>query len=281
MPDQDGIETFRRLKKEIPDSAVPVIFLTADISPEAETKCLQLGAMDFIRKPFTPEILLLRVKHILELSHLRKNLTDAVARKTGELERMSLHMVQALADTIDAKDRYTSGHSTRVADYAREIARRSGYTRAQQENVYMMALLHDIGKIGIPDAVIKNPGELNSEEYEQVRNHSRVGARILRRIEEIPNLYEGARWHHEWYDGTGYPDALAGESIPEPARIIAVADAYDAMSHERRYRSGMPDDEIRRELTDGRGTQFDPKFADIMLSMIDDGFVPESSEEES
>ena len=281
MPDQDGVETFRRVKKEIPESAVPVIFLTADISPEAETKCLQLGAMDFIRKPFTPEILLLRVQHILELSHLRKNLTDAVARKTGELERMSLHMVQALADTIDAKDRYTSGHSTRVADYAREIARRAGYTRAQQENVYMMALLHDIGKIAIPDAVINNPGELSSEEYEQVRVHSRVGARILRRIEEIPNLYEGARWHHEWYDGTGYPDALAGESIPEPARIIAVADAYDAMSHERRYRSGMPADEIRRELTDGRGTQFDPKFADIMLSMMDDGFVPESREEES
>ena len=280
MPDQDGLETFRRLKKEVPDSAVPVIFLTADISPEAETKCLQLGAMDFIRKPFTPEILLLRVQHILELSHLRKNLTDAVARKTGELERMSLHMVQALADTIDAKDRYTSGHSTRVADYAREIARRSGYTRAQQENVYMMALLHDIGKIAIPDAVINNPGELSSEEYEQVRVHSRVGARILRRIEEIPNLYEGARWHHEWYDGTGYPDGLAGESIPEHARIIAVADAYDAMSHERRYRSGMPAEDIRRELADGSGTQFDPKFADIMLSMMDDGYVPESAGDE-
>ena len=276
MPYPDGLETFRRIRKEFPEISPPVIFLTADSSPEAETKCLQLGAMDFIRKPFTPEILVLRVQHILELSHLRKNLTDAVTRKTAELERMSLHMVQALAETIDAKDRYTSGHSSRVAEYAREIARRNGYTPRQQENMYMIALLHDIGKIGIPDSVINNPGELTEAEYEKIKDHSRVGSRILRRIEEMPSLLEGARWHHEWYDGTGYPDGLVGESIPERARIIAVADAYDAMSHERRYRGGMPEEEIREELLNGRGTQFDPRFAEIMLSMMDDHFIPES-----
>ena len=274
MPDPDGMETFRIIRRDLPDAAVPVIFLTGDSSAESETKCLQFGAMDFIRKPFTPEILKVRVQHILELAHLRRNLAEAVSRKTAELEKMSLHMVQALAETIDAKDNYTSGHSTRVAEYAREIARRFGYSSHDQEEIYMMALLHDIGKIGIPDAVINNPGRLNDDEYEKIKTHSRVGARILRKIEEMPRLLEGARWHHEWYNGTGYPDGLAGEGIPECARIIAVADAYDAMSHDRRYRSGMPANEIRTELEKGKGTQFDPKFVDIMLAMMSDGFAP-------
>ena len=275
MPDPDGTETFRRIKQDFPNVASPVVILTADSSPEAETRCLQLGAMDFIRKPFIPDILLLRVRHILELAHLRRNLTQAVSRKTEELEKMSLHMVQALAETIDAKDTYTSGHSSRVAGYAREIARRCGYTLRQQEDIYMMALLHDIGKIGIPDSVINNTGRLNDEEFEMIKMHSSVGARILRKIEEMPLLLEGARWHHERYDGTGYPDRLAGEGIPEQARIISVADAYDAMSHERRYRKSMPESEIRKEIENGKGTQFDPKFADIMLSMMDDGFTVE------
>ncbi len=274
MPDPDGIETFRSIGREHPELSVPVIFLTADNSMEAETTCLQLGAMDFIRKPFTPDVLSLRIQHILELARLRLNLTEAVSRKTEEIESMSLHIVQALAETIDAKDNYTSGHSTRVAEYAREIARRAGYESRQQEEIYMMALLHDIGKIGIPDDVINNTGQLNDSEYEMVKSHSWVGARILRKIEEMPRLLEGARWHHEWYDGTGYPDGLAGESIPEPARIIAVADAYDAMSSERRYRSGMSETEIRKEIENGKGTQFDPRFADIMLSMMDEGFFP-------
>lgn len=274
MPDPDGMATFRKIRRDLPDASVPVIFLTADNSTDAETKCLQLGAMDFIRKPFTPEILTVRVQHILELAHLRMNLTEAVSRKTAELEKMSLHMVQALAETIDAKDSYTSGHSGRVAEYAREISRRAGYTPREQEEIYMMALLHDIGKIGIPDSVINNPGELSEEEYEKIKTHSRVGARILRKIEEMPRLLEGARWHHEWYNGTGYPDGLSGDGIPEPARIIAVADAYDAMSHDRRYRAGIAPEEIRKELETGKGIQFDPRFADIMLSMIDDGFAP-------
>ena len=276
MPDPDGIETFRRIKKELPNVLAPVIFLTGDSNPEAETRCLQMGALDFIRKPFTSEILTLRVRHILELAHLRKNLSEAVSRKTEEIEKMSLHMVQALAEAIDAKDSYTSGHSSRVAEYAREISRRFGYTAHQQEEIYKMALLHDIGKIGIPDTVINNTGKLNNEEYEKIKNHSRVGARILGRIEEMPRLLEGARWHHEWYDGSGYPDHLAGEAIPEHARIIAVADAYDAMSHDRRYRCRMPASDIRKEIENGKGVQFDPGFADIMLSMMDDGFTPVS-----
>ena len=181
-----------------------------------------------------------------------------------------MHVVQTLAEAIDAKDNYTNGHSTRVAKYAREIGRRYGYTTKQQEEIYMMSLLHDVGKIGIPDSVINKPGTLTPEEYEVIKTHSRVGARILRKIEEMPKLVEGARWHHERYDGKGYPDGLAGESIPEEARIIAVADAYDAMSSRRSYRDILPQEKVRSEIENGKGSQFDPAFAEIMLAMIDE-----------
>ena len=270
MPGIDGLETFRQMKRSFPEMTPPVIFLTADDSLESEAKCLELGAVDFVTKPFTPDVLTLRVKHTLELVHLQRNLSDAVARKTQENERLSMHVVQTLAEAIDAKDNYTNGHSARVAQYSREIARRYGYTTKQQEEIYMMGLLHDVGKIGIPDSVINKPGKLTPEEYEVIKTHSRVGARILRKIEEMPKLVEGARWHHERYDGKGYPDGLIGESIPEEARIIAVADAYDAMSSRRSYRDIFPQEKVRSEIENGKGTQFDPGFADIMLAMIDE-----------
>ena len=270
MPGIDGLETFRQMKRNYPEMTPPVIFLTADDSMENEAKCLELGAVDFVTKPFTPDVLTLRVNHTLELVHLQRNLSEAVARKTKENERLSMHVVQTLAEAIDAKDQYTNGHSTRVADYSREIARRHGYTTKMQEDIYMMGLLHDVGKIGIPDSVINKPGRLTPEEYEVIKTHSRIGARILRKIEEMPKLVEGARWHHERYDGKGYPDGLIGESIPEEARIIAVADAYDAMTSRRSYRDILPQEKVRSEIEGGKGSQFDPVFADIMLAMIDE-----------
>ena len=134
----------------------------------------------------------------------------------------------------------------------------------------MMGLLHDVGKIGVPDAFINKPSRLSEEEYDVVKNHPVMGARILKNITSLPKLVTGARWHHEHYDGSGYPDGLSGTDIPEEARIIAVADAYDAMTSRRSYRSILPQHLVRQELIDGRGTQFDPAFADIMISMIDE-----------
>jgi putative two-component system response regulator len=178
-------------------------------------------------------------------------------------------VVQTLAEAIDAKDTYTKGHSGRVAEYAREIARRFGYDRKQQDEIYMMGLLHDVGKIGVPDSVINKPGRLTEEEFAQIKTHPVLGDRILSKIQERPKLAVGARWHHERYDGTGYPDGLSGEEIPEEARIIAVADAYDAMSSRRSYRGILPQVTVRREIENGKGTQFDPVFADLMLAVID------------
>ena len=133
-----------------------------------------------------------------------------------------------------------------------------------------MALLHDIGKIGIPDAVINKPGKLTPEEFQLIKRHPVVGAKILQNIEEMPSLSIGARWHHERYDGSGYPDGLAGEDIPEAARIIALADAYDAMTSKRSYRDALPQDLVKKEIKNASGTQFDPKFASILLDMIDE-----------
>ena len=271
MPEMDGFETLRRLKQETSSGQeIPVIFLTADENAESEMRGLELGAMDFIKKPFVPEVLTLRVRHIIELVRLQKNLADEVEIKTQENENLSLRIVQTLAEAIDAKDNYTNGHSGRVAKYTREIARRFGYSQKRQDEIYMMGLLHDVGKIGVPDAVINKPAKLTEEEYAQIKTHPVMGDRILKNIRERPKLAVGARWHHERYDGTGYPDGLSGDIIPEEARIIAVADAYDAMTSRRSYRGILPQDIVRSEIKNGKGKQFDPAFADIMLTMIEE-----------
>ena len=269
MPEMDGFEALRLLKQQqVPGQEIPVIFLTSVESAEYEMKGLELGAMDFIKKPFVPGVLVSRVKHTIQLVRLRKNLAEEVERKTQENENLSLHIVQTLAEAIDAKDTYTNGHSSRVAKYAREIARRFGYSRKQQDEIYMMGLLHDVGKIGVPDSVINKPSRLTEEEYDLIKNHPVLGERILRNIRERPELALGAHWHHERYDGGGYPDGLSGDSIPEEARMIAVADAYDAMTSLRSYRGILPQERVKEEIERGRGTQFDPVFADIMLQIM-------------
>ena len=271
MPGLDGFATFEAMKKQIDHgSEIPVIFLTADENQDSETRGLQLGAMDFIKKPFVPDVLVLRVRHTIELVRLQRDLAHEVELKTLENERLSLHVVQTLAEAIDAKDTYTKGHSGRVSKYSREIAKRYGYTKQQQDDIYMMGLLHDVGKIGIPDSIINKPARLDDEEYEIIKKHPVLGARILAKIKEMPKLSVGARWHHERYGGGGYPDGLKGTDILEEARIIAVADAYDAMTSRRSYRDALPQNEVRREIEEGKGTQFDPVFADIMLKMIDE-----------
>ncbi|MBR2208501.1 MAG: HD domain-containing protein [Synergistaceae bacterium] len=205
-----------------------------------------------------------------ELLHFQHHLEEEVEIKTRENESLSFHVVLTLADAIDAKDRYTNGHSRRVATYSKEIAKRAGYSMEKQDEIYMMGLLHDVGKIGIPDAVINKPGRLTDEEFERIKLHPTVGAHILSNIKEMPKLAIGAHWHHERFDGRGYPDGLKGYDIPEEARIIAVSDAYDAMTSNRSYRSMMPQEKVRYEIEHGSGFQFDPNFASIMLSMIDD-----------
>ena len=176
---------------------------------------------------------------------------------------------EALATAIDAKDRYTHGHSTRVAMYSTQIARDAGMSEEDCEKVYFAALLHDVGKIGVSDAIINKDGRLTNEEFTQIKLHPVYGNQILSSIYMSPYLSIGAHYHHERYDGRGYPEGLKAEDIPEIARIIAVADAYDAMTSKRSYRDPIPQDQVREELIKGMGSQFDPQYARIMLRLID------------
>ena len=269
MPGMDGFETMRRLKT-ISSSAskIPVMFLTADESSGAESTGLSLGAMDFLKKPFVPEILLLRVQHMIDLVTLQNQLSYEVQLKTQENRQLLVHVVESLATAIDTKDIYTRGHSGRVADYARKIAQRVGYSEYRQEEIYMMGLLHDVGKIGIPNAIINKESKLTDEEFAIIKKHPGMGAQILENIKEDPELTIAARFHHERFDGRGYPEGISGFDIPETARIIAVADAYDAMSSDRSYRKRLSVEQIISQLTEGKGSQFDPKFADVMISII-------------
>lgn len=183
---------------------------------------------------------------------------------------MFVQTAEALVNAIEAKDKYTNGHSIRVALYSELIAIKAGKPEEECEKVFFAGLLHDVGKIGIADTIINKEGKLTKQEFEEVKRHPVIGYQILSSIKEPPYLSTGARYHHERYDGKGYPDGLKGEEIPEIARIISVADAYDAMTSNRSYRSVMPQDVVRKEIEKGIGTQFDPVFAKIMLELIDE-----------
>lgn len=224
----------------------------------------------------TPDYQLL-TKTLAELEELRKNLQIEVKKQTKEaedkrdkVERLSEQMILTLAKTIDAKDKYTNGHSERVAAYSREIANRLGMSKEEQQEIYQMGLLHDIGKIGVLDEIINKPGKLTDEEYQAIKKHPEIGAEILKTISELPKIAIGAQYHHERYDGKGYPNKVVGEEIPLQAKIIGIADAYDAMASKRSYRDILPQQVVREEIIKGRGTQFAPECADIMLQMIDE-----------
>ena len=196
--------------------------------------------------------------------------TQELKESSQRIRRLSEQVMLSLASAIDAKDTYTRGHSVRVAEYSRELAKRMGKSPREVEDIYYVGLLHDIGKIGISNKIINKPGRLSEEEYAVIQSHPAIGAEILGNISELPGISTGAHWHHERYDGTGYPDGLAGEQIPETARIIGVADAYDAMSSRRSYRDVLTQAIVRSEIEKGKGTQFDPVIAECMIAMIDE-----------
>ena len=187
-----------------------------------------------------------------------------------EIKKLSVEVMEALAHTIDAKDEYTRGHSVRVARYSQMLAQRMGLSRENCESVYYMGLLHDIGKIGVPNEIINSKEKLTDEEYTVIKKHPGLGYEILAEIKSRPDLSIGARWHHERYDGKGYPDGKAGEDIPLFARIIAVADSYDAMTSNRSYRNYLSQEAVRNEIQKNAGVQFDPKVAEKMMEIIDE-----------
>ncbi|MCS5619170.1 MAG: response regulator [Myxococcota bacterium] len=198
--------------------------------------------------------------------------TKQLALKNQELSTAYIQTIRALAEAIDAKDHYTRGHSERVAVYASRMARRMNLRKELVERVYFSGLLHDVGKIGIPDAIITKPSRLSKEEYLEMQKHPEIGAKILEPVQFLKHIIPCVRHHHEWFDGSssGYPMRLAGDQIPQPSRIIVVADTVEAMTSDRPYRKALPLDVVVRELHKYSGTQFDPTCVEAFLSLLED-----------
>lgn len=187
-----------------------------------------------------------------------------------QIDKMLIQLIETLSFAIDAKDKYIEGHSARVSNYSVMIAKKLGLDEDFIENTKYAGLLHDIGKIGIPDSILKKPGKLSPEEYEIIKSHTTTGANILSNLDSLPKAMDVAKYHHERYDGSGYPEGLKGEEIPLITRIVSVADVYDAMYSKRIYREKMNVEYIRNELIKGKGSQFDPKIVDIFIEICDE-----------
>ena len=192
------------------------------------------------------------------------------ANASAEKMMLSMKMLETLAGTLDAKDTYTNGHSMRVAYFSTRLAEALGWDDEAVSELRYEALLHDIGKIGVPDAILNKPSRLSNMEFDLIKSHTIVGSDILKNMIAVPGASAVAKHHHERYDGKGYPDKLSGEDIPLNARIVCIADSYDAMSSDRIYRKALSPDIIREELVKGRGTQFDPVLLDEFLKLVDD-----------
>lgn len=271
MPEIGGFEIMKALQADPRWMKIPVIFLTADRSSETEVECFRVGACDFISKPFEPQIMLSRIKSTLELDGYRKDLQRRLDEKTREMERVTIQAIMTVANTVDAKDDYTKGHSLRVAAYSKLLAQRLGWSEEDIQNIYYVAMLHDVGKIGIPDAVLNKPFKLTDLEFRLIKGHTVMGAEILKDFKMFPNINVGAKYHHERYDGKGYPEGLKAESIPLVARVIGLVDSYDAMTSNRVYRRRLNDDIVMEELKKGKGSQWDPELVDIFVELIKEG----------
>jgi len=278
MPRMDGIELLKQARQRWPDTAMVMITAVADV--EVAVSCLALGAMDYLTKPFHLEEVRARVRQALEKRRLilenrgyQESLERRVAAQARRIEELFLAGVQALAEALEVKDPYTRGHSVRVSRYSTTIARALDLDDATIAQVALGGNLHDIGKIGVREAVLNKPGRLTQDEYEHIMTHPVVGWRILSPLlGDAPTALNIVRSHHERVDGKGLPDGLAGDQIPLESRIAAAADALDAMTSGRPYRGRqLSFDEALRELQTNSGTQFDSRIVDAALCAARDG----------
>jgi putative two-component system response regulator len=271
MPEMNGIETFEKIKENPRIAQIPVVFLTSINDNKVEAKCIELGAQDYIVKPFYEPAMLVRIRRTLELEGLRKHLEYSVSEKIREIECLTIQTITSFANSIDAKDSYTKYHSQHVAKYAEKMAKKLGWDKNEVCNLYYSALLHDIGKIGIPDYILNKPGKLTDEEYDIIKKHPAVGGDILSEVTVVPYLSVGARNHHERYDGKGYPSGKKGNEIPLVGRIVCIADAVDAMISTRAYRQGGSIEHTIDELRKNSGIQFDPELVPVMIEILEEG----------
>ncbi|MDR1165536.1 MAG: response regulator [Deltaproteobacteria bacterium] len=289
MPEMDGYEVIKRLKEAPEWADIPVIFLTSKSDERSELEGLSLGARDYVAKPFSAPLLLQRIKNQLllesqrkELERYNENLEKLVEDKTAEIFQLQGAIIATLADMLEYRDGETGGHVFRTQKYLRIMVDRLLETDLYAEEVadfnkdevVTSAILHDIGKIGISDAILRKPGPLTPEEFNEMKRHTVIGAEAIARIENITVSHYFlkyaktiARTHHEKWDGTGYPDGLAGRDIPLEGRLMAVADVYDALISDRPYKKAMSAEKAKELISEGRGRHFDPNLVDVFLSV--------------
>ena len=284
MPHMDGLAVMDQLNQIVEASYLPILMLTGDMTPEARRDALSRGAKDFVNKPFNPDEVLLRIGILLETRFLylqiqsqNQMLEAKVRERTRELESAQIEIIERLARAAEFRDDNTGQHTERVGKMAAQLARELGLPDGQVSLIRRAAPLHDVGKIGIPDAILLKLGKLTPAEFELVKTHTSIGARILsgskfallRLAEEI------AFSHHERWDGAGYA-GLAGAEIPLVGRIVTVADVYDALTQKRPYKSAWPVEDAVAEIDRQRGRQFDPEVVDAFLRIIEQQARPAS-----
>jgi len=273
MPGTPGTELLPEVKSRYPDTAVIMVTAATDIN--IAIQCMKQGAYNYITKPVNLDEVVLSVSRALEKRRLeleikeyQQHLEDRVEEQAGRIHALFLNAIRALAYALEAKDEYTSGHSQRVADIAVAVAKELGLPRESIDKIVLAALVHDIGKIGIRESILQKPGRLTDVELQHVQKHPEIGERILSAIAGDEEILKFIRNHHGRFDGTGYPDKLKDYQIPLGARILAVADAFEAMTSERPYRAAMSVEAACIELKRGKETQFDPDIVDAFLKSI-------------
>lgn len=267
MPDMSGHEVCRALKEDPRTAPIPVIFLTALGEREDERIGLELGAVDYIVKPINPAILVARVRTHEQLRNQNRALEEQVRRRTEDLLFSRMEIVRRLGMAAEFRDNETGTHVIRVGQYARILAEECGLSPAEIDIVHNAAPMHDVGKIGIPDSILRKPARLSAAERKEMQKHAEFGARIIG--EHADPLLRAARTaaltHHEKWDGSGYPRGIGGEDIPLIGRIVSIGDVFDALTHDRPYKTAWSSKRAFSYVESKAGASFDPRLADIFL----------------
>ncbi|MCL2058476.1 MAG: response regulator [Oscillospiraceae bacterium] len=281
MPDMDGYQVLELMKSTPELANIPILFITAADSETNESKGLSLGAVDYISKPFNPEVVKIRVENHLKLRKYSESLEEMVKEKTAELVRTKEKILETMANIIEYRDLESGHHVKRTSDltkalidhlYVRNYDRRV-INDVDHDTIIKAVPLHDVGKISIPDSILLKPGPLTREEFEIIKTHAAIGSEIVKTMldeddtQYLKYCYDICRYHHERWDSGGYPDGLAAEDIPLSARILAIVDVYDALVSSRTYKPAYSHDKAMDIIANGAGTQFDPILVKALLEM--------------
>ena len=272
MPEMDGYEVCRLLKADLRTAMIPVIFVTAKGEIEDEKKGFELGAIDYITKPVSPAIVEARVHTHLVLYDQHRVLENKVEQRTAELKETRLEIIRRLGHAAEFKDNETGMHVIRMSHYSRLIAEQLHVDSDWLDLLFNAAPMHDVGKIGIPDKILLKPGKLDKDEWELMKKHAEFGAAIIgdHPSDLLQMSKEIALSHHEKWDGSGYPQGLAGEDIPLSGRIVAIADVFDALTTERPYKNAWTVEDAVKLINDGSGQHFDPNLVPIFHEVLPD-----------